>query len=58
MRLNGTSKVTDTDTDRQTYGHFDLQKASAQKADALRKKKRSYRPKGHFIEKSASTHIT
>ena len=42
-RLNGTSKVntqtdghTDRRTHRQTDGHFDLQKASAQRADALK----------------------
>ena len=37
--LNGTSKVnrqTNTQTARQTDGHFDLEKASAQRADALK----------------------
>ena len=37
--LNGTSKVnrhTNTWTDRQTDGHFDLSKASAQRAYALK----------------------
>ena len=38
--LNGTSKV-NTETDGQTHGHthehFDLQKASAQRADALKR---------------------
>ena len=34
-RLNGTSKV-NTQTDKHTDGHFDLQKASAQRADALK----------------------
>ena len=33
--LNGTSKV-NTHTDGQTNGHFDLYKASAQRADALK----------------------
>ena len=38
-RLNGTLKVNtqkDRQTDGQTDGHFDLQKASAQRADALK----------------------
>ena len=42
-RLNGTSKVntrpdgqTDGRTDRKTDGHFDLWKASAQRANALK----------------------
>ena len=37
--LNGTSKVnrqTNTQTDKHIYGHFDLYKASAQRADALK----------------------
>ena len=37
--LNGTSKVnrqTDRQTDKHTDGHFNLQKASAQRADALK----------------------
>ena len=43
IRLNGTSKVntrtigqTDRRTDRQTDGHFDLWKATAQRPDALK----------------------
>ena len=38
--INGTSKVnrpTDPQTNRQTDGHFDLQNASAQRADALKR---------------------
>ena len=41
-RLNGISKVnthTDKHTNKHTYGHFDLQKASAQRADALKSTK-------------------
>jgi hypothetical protein len=37
--LNSTSKVntqTDKQTNRQTYGHFDLKKESAQRAVALK----------------------
>ena len=38
-RLNGTSKSEQTDrqTDKQTYGQINLMKASAQRADALKR---------------------
>ena len=42
--LNGTSKVnrqTHKQTDTQTYGHFDLYKASAQRADALKRQSKN-----------------
>ena len=35
LKSEHTDKHTDTRTDRQTDGHLDLQKASAQRADAL-----------------------
>ena len=47
-RLNGTSKVnrhTDRQTDRQTDGHFDLLKALAERADALKTLKANW---SHF----------